>query len=148
MYILARRSGGLEFSDPEKLGRGNWRLDACPMDGGYLAAGSSGMLTTVWRREQDIFRTAAARAREERLGPGVQPWVAATAKGAYLVWLTRRHGDLMLLGPTRQDPILLARQANDPVIAAPLTGNGPVVAVWETSDQETHEIMAAVVSDQ
>jgi hypothetical protein len=37
MYLVRSRDG-LTFSKPEKLGSGTWKLNACPMDGGGLAA--------------------------------------------------------------------------------------------------------------
>src|SRR5262249_28014648 len=53
MY-LARSRDGVTFSKPEKLGTGTWKLNACPMDGGGLAA-ASGKILTAWRRDGAVF---------------------------------------------------------------------------------------------
>jgi hypothetical protein len=147
MYVSVSRNGGANFEPAERLGTGTWRLDHCPMDGGHLAIAKPGTVTTIWRRDHDIFRTVSGERREERLGPGEQPWAAATRDGAWAVWVSRRPGDLWILGPGSQQPIRLAHRSADPVLAAPLAGTGPVVAVWESSDGESREVRAAVVSE-
>ncbi len=146
MFTSISRDGGRTFAPAVKLGTGSWRLDACPMDGGYLAVPEPGKLTTVWRREQQVFRTDSGSRGEQLLGVGEQPWAAATAEGAWLVWVTRNGGDLLVQTPGSEQPLKVAGGAADPVIAAPLLGDGPVVVVWESvSGNKT--IMAAVVSD-
>ena len=112
------------------------------MDGGYLAATSPGKVTTVWRRDQQVFALATGEPIERQLGKGLQPWVAGTPKGAYMVWLARKGGDLWLLEANQRQPKKLVQRANDPVIAAPLMGAGPVVCAWESGS----EIMTTVVT--
>jgi hypothetical protein len=41
--------------------------------------------------------------------------------------------------------VKLAGDTTDPMIAAPIAGKGPVIAVWETGDRKASAIMAAVV---
>jgi hypothetical protein len=147
MYVASSSDGGETFQAAVKLGAGSWRLDACPMDGGALAATSPGKLTTVWRRERQIYRTQPDQLEEQLLGDGEQPWAAATSQGAYVVWLNRRPGDLMFLGPKSGRAIKLTAQANDPVVAAPLAGKGPVVVVWETGHGDQTGILATVVGE-
>lgn len=142
MYYCTSRDG-LAFEPAKKLGAGSWTLDACPMDGGGLAVVAPGKIETIWRREKQVYR-ADARTNEQLLGGGEQPWATGSANGAFFVWLSRRNGALSLLGPDQRRPSKLADHANDPVIAAPLTGNGPVVAVWE-SGHKPATILAAVV---
>jgi BNR repeat-like domain len=146
MYLSTSSDGGHTFGTARQLGTGTWKLDRCPMDGGHLAVTNPRQVTTVWRRHTDIFRTVSAEPHEQRLGHGEQPWAAATREGAWLVWISARPGDLWLLGPGEQSPTRLARDASDPVLAAPLKGTGPVVAVWESGDGRSTEIRAAVVS--
>jgi hypothetical protein len=111
------------------LGRGHWPIDRCPMDGGALAAGDGPTIETVWRRGQDLFRCRPGDA-EEKLGIGEQAWVTAGPGGFYLVWLSKRNGELVMKTPDKAR-VTLARAAADPVVAAALTGKGPVVAAWE-----------------
>ena len=55
MYVTSSADGGKSFSQATKLGSGTWTLDACPMDGGMLAAGPDGAIDTVWRRDGNIY---------------------------------------------------------------------------------------------
>ncbi len=145
MYYVRSTDGGRTFSEGVKLGAGGWLLDACPMDGGALAVTSQGSATTVWRREDRIFRTETP-VKEQLVATGTQPWAGGTRQGVYLVWLSRRPGDLWLLRPNELRPDRLAQEASDPVIAAAPDGNGPVVAAWESIDHGSSRIMATVVS--
>src|SRR5690606_30487486 len=108
MYFAVSRDGGGRFSDARKLGQGSWKLDACPMDGGCLAVSAKGEMTTVWRREQQVFCTESDDRSETLLGPGQQPWTAASADGAYFVWLGERPGTLWLRAPAAEQPVALA----------------------------------------
>jgi hypothetical protein len=92
-----------------------------------------------------VFRAAPGKA-EERLGKGEQPWAAAGADGAYLVWLAARPGAVMLLRPGKGGAEKLAERGSDPVVAAPVGGKGPVVAAWEEGRSGARTIRAAVLS--
>ena len=116
------------------------------MDGGALAVVRPGKITSVWRRDEQVFRTDPGRDDETLLGAGRQPWAAASPEGAYLVWLAGKPADLWLAGPTSRRPIKLAAGANFPAVASPLTGQGPSVAVWEAGPYGATSIMAAVVA--
>ncbi|MBW3599939.1 MAG: glycoside hydrolase [Planctomycetes bacterium] len=142
MYAAVSRDGGETFSPATKLGEGAWKLDACPMDGGYLAAGKPGQLTTVWRREKQIYRTDSGRGGEQLLGFGEQPWIAATSNGAWIVWLSKRGGSLWLSAPHAEQAVKLDDDATDPVISASPAGEGPVIAAWESGHGSETRIMA------
>lgn len=129
MYFATSSDGGRSFGPAAKLGQGTWPLDACPMDGGYLAVAPDGGLIAAWRRDKQVFLSEPDRP-EQRLGAGEQPWIAATAKGAYVAWIDGRPGRLMLKSPGHE-AATVASGAGDPVIAAPLAGAGPVVLAWE-----------------
>lgn len=130
LYFARSIDGGQSFGAGEKLGRGSWPLNACPMDGGAIAAGHNGQVETVWMRAGSMFAARPGEA-ERALGPGVQGWTAYGPGGAYSVWLEKRPGRLLARVPGEQGPHSLVDQANDPVIAAAPDGRGPVVAVWE-----------------
>ncbi|HEX8203470.1 MAG TPA: sialidase family protein, partial [Isosphaeraceae bacterium] len=131
LYLARSADGGRTFGPAEKLGAGTWPLEACPMDGGAIAAGPGAKVETAWMRENRVF-AAAPGAAERLLGPGVQPWIARGPRGPVAVWLDRRPGRLMARMPDGRDPVILAEAANDPVVAAAPGGSGPVVAVWES----------------
>jgi hypothetical protein len=115
------------------------------MDGGSLAVSAKGKVTTVWRRESELFRTDEDGGNEKLIGAGLQPWTTATNVGAYLVWINRRDGDLWLKTPTLDRPIKCAEGSSDPVVATAISGDGPVVVVWEKEQQGNHRIQALVV---
>lgn len=146
LYVSVSNDGGRRYGSARKLGRGAWKLDACPMDGGALALTPSGQPLTVWRRDRQVFR-AELDGDEQLVDAGEQPWVAAGRSGAYLVWLSRRPGDLWLSSPREGKPIKLAAAAIDPVVAASLEGRGPVVVVWESGASGSATIMSALVAD-
>jgi hypothetical protein len=131
MYVARSTDSGRSFGKDQKLGKGTWPLDACPMDGGYLAASPKGEVFTAWRRENAVFLTRPSSANEEQLGPGAQPWIAFTSQGPYVVWLEDGSDRLLLRTPGNSDAMELAAKAAAPVIAASLEGQGPVVAAWE-----------------
>jgi len=124
MY-LARSSNGANFSKPEKLGEGTWKLNACPMDGGGMAI-SQGRIITAWRREHDIF-LAAAGEKERRIGTGMDVALASGANGLYAIWSA--PSGLQALVPGKAEPIEIAPKGSFPsVVALP---DGGALAAWE-----------------
>lgn len=148
MYLASSADGGTTFGKAVKLGRGTWPLDACPMDGGYLAVSPKGDIFTAWRRDTEVFLTSANGSEEQRIGVGRQPWIAAVARGPHVVWLRDRNAQLMYLAPGAPKPQELAAQANDPVIAAAPDGSGPAVAAWEERRGENTVLVCQVVADR
>jgi hypothetical protein len=130
MYLIDYVDGGKTWGAARKLGQGTWHLRACPMDGGGFACDSAGNVDTIWRRERSIYRCVEGSV-EQSLGAGEQGRAAAGPDGIYLTWIGERPGTLFLLPPNTGKPIQLARRAIDPAIAAPVSGDGPVVVVWE-----------------
>jgi hypothetical protein len=116
------------------------------MDGGSLAATAAGEVTTVWRRDQRLYRTTADGHVEEHLGTGMQPWAAATASGTWLTWISRRGGDLWLLAPGAQQPKKLAATAYEPVIATGAAGKDSVLLLWEAGTGNDTAIMSMIVT--
>lgn len=143
MYVTSSTDRGKSFSDARKLGSGTWTLDACPMDGGMLAAGPKGALATVWRRDGNVYTAAGDGSPEILLGPGQQPWIAGTAKGSIIVWTVSREGDLLVQSPVSGQPQKLAGAARDPMIASSSNGEGPVVACWESKLNGDPVVLAA-----
>ena len=131
LYLASSSDAGKTFDPAEKLGKGTWALNACPMDGGSVAARAGGEVETVWMREGTVY-SAKPGEPERELGRGVQGWNAAGPGGAYSVWLEKRPGKLLALTPQGGPPVALAEQANDPVIASAPGGRAPVVALWES----------------
>ena len=83
MYLASSRDG-VNFSKPAKLGNGTWQLNACPMDGGGLAA-SGGKVVTAWRREGSVFLAEPGQP-ERQIGTGKDVALALSGDRAYAVW--------------------------------------------------------------
>lgn len=147
LYFAVSRDEGKAFGNGVKLGKGTWRLNACPMDGGYVAVDPTGKMTTIWRRDKQIYLSGNDPNNEKLIGTGEQPWATATVDGACLVWLSNRNGKLWLANPGESKPKTIADNASDPVITAPVTGKGPVVLVWESSSDQKKSIKAQVVKN-
>lgn len=145
MFLASSANDGQTFSQAKKLGQQTWKLNACPMDGGYLASTGSGKITTVWRRDNTVYRTDSADGAETVLGRGLQPWVAGTDDGAFIAWLSRLNGPLMYVVPGSATPRKVVDAAADPVIVSPVNANGPVVIVWETGTREDSSIKATII---
>ena len=89
MYVVESRDG-TAFGPAMKQGRGSWPLEACPMDGGAIAAGA-GVTDAVWRREATVYATvtrapSAAADAEVELGPGRDPVVARSDRRVDMAW--------------------------------------------------------------
>ena len=147
MYAASSKDGGKTFSGATKLGNVTWELDACPMDGGCIGVSPNGSVATSWRRDKDIFLTSAKVPRGQLIGPGRQPWITATSKGEYVVWVSSKGGELMLLSPGHDQPTRLGAGADDPVIATGPQGKGMVVAAWESRSHGNGSVLCQVVSE-
>jgi hypothetical protein len=146
IYVASSSDGGKSFGPAKKLGTGNWALRACPMDGGALAVAGD-QISSVWRRDKSLYLTTSESSEEQLLGPGEQPWIAATKGGSYIVWLSKRGEQANLLIPGSKTPTKLSTRAGDPVIAANPKGTGPVVAAWESREGKNHTIICQVVAE-
>jgi hypothetical protein len=129
MYLSVSQDGGRTFGDAHKLGEGTWPLEACPMDGGMIAAGAKEP-ATVWRREHQVY-LASPSEPERLLGRGQQPWVAVSQQGLWAIWLAKRPGELLYMAPGQSQPTKVANDALDPVLVS--DGRSLLVAAWETT---------------
>jgi hypothetical protein len=143
MYVTTSKDGGKTFAAAKKVGQGSWKLNACPMDGGMLAPGPKGSLVTVWRRNGEIFSASSTGGKEQLLARGEQPWIAASESGPVIVWTERREGDLWVQAPGVRQPQKLSATDRDPMVTASPSGEGPVVACWESKRDGQSVVLAA-----
>ncbi len=141
MYLVSSNDLGETFGTAQRLGNQSWQLNGCPMDGGMLAVTPSGEVVTAWRRKGSIFTSSLKPSFETNVGNGEQPWVAADAKGTYLVWTGSREGDLMLTKLGASEPTRLASNARDPVVVATQSGSGLKHVFWEQRVGDNSTIM-------
>ncbi|MDZ4779994.1 MAG: sialidase family protein [Planctomycetia bacterium] len=148
MYVAKSTDGGVSFGTASKLGAETWPLDACPMDGGAITCTAAYGVSAVWRREGKVYLLTQNDSPERLLGDGEQPWIAASPKGVYVVWLKNRAEEAFILRPGELVPTQLTSQAYDPVVAASPTLTGPVVAAWEGRDETGAYIILCEVVGQ
>jgi hypothetical protein len=141
MFVSTSKDDGQTWSPATMLGQSHWKLDACPMDGGAIDGDDTAQTFTIWRRADSIFRAKVGRP-ETKIGVGVQPWLYA-GQGVYGVYLKQRPGPLMMFRGA-EAPRAISHDADDPMVAGPMKGEGPVVAVWTTSKGE---IMCELLND-
>ncbi len=148
MYVMSSADNGKSFTTAEKLGHGTWPLDACPMDGGMLAALSDGTIETAWRRDDKVYLATNAAGPELLLGRGQQPWIASTKNGSVIVWTAGREGDLMIRKPGSQQSEKLASNARDPIVVTASNAAGTAICCWESKNGENVQIAVQRVEVQ
>ncbi len=127
MYIATSRDGGSTWKIAEKLGRGTWKLNACPMDGGSLTVSANNKIYTVWRREKTIY-VSLPDTKESELGEGKDPAVASGFNDhIYAVWVSPT-GAIMTRSTEVDQAKELAPKGGYPQIL--FTGHR-VLAAWE-----------------
>ena len=127
LYLTRSGDGGKTFDAAKKLGRGTWKLEACPMDGGTLAIDPDGRVNTIWRREETLFASDPERP-EKSLGSGRNPALAATRRGSYVAWSEGKA--VLLRRPTPAPPEVLAEDGSFPSMVPMVDGS--VVVAWES----------------
>lgn len=134
LYLIKSPDLGQSFGQASKLGKGSWKLNGCPMDGGGLALRPDGTAETVWRREGNIYTSSDGKP-EILLGEGRSCTMASlNGKNAYS-WT--KNGEVLVLNPG-QEPKVLGK-GSVPVIS--WISNEKLLCVWENDEQ----IHAAVV---
>ncbi|MCX6599337.1 MAG: sialidase family protein [Acidobacteria bacterium] len=136
--LYAARSGdGLHFGTAQKLGTGTWKLNACPMDGGGLAV-ADGKVTSAWRRDSDVFLSAAGEP-DQKVGTGKDVALALTRQGPVVAWTA--DGGIQARLPGAVAPVELAKPgAFVNLLTLP---DGTVLAAWETGASIETKVLAA-----
>lgn len=137
MYVTASEDGGSTFLPAVKMGEGTWKLNACPMDGGGMSVTKSGVLTTVWRREKQLF-TSTMGAPEVFLAEGRNASIATTSQKTFITW--QDQGQVWLRTSAQKPPVSLGTGRFPRVLALNET---QAFCVWE--DKET--IKGMIVTD-
>ena len=129
MYLLLSHNNGETFEPARKVGDGTWPLKACPMDGGGVFINQTGTVSTIWRREGDLYASAGNGA-ETLLGPGKLGKVAVSPSGIHYVWQT--DGQIWAKTPGQPKPRLLGAGGYAKLCLLP---NGRVLCVWEQGNR-------------
>jgi hypothetical protein len=125
LHFLRSVDGGQTFGKAEKLGRGSWPLNACPMDGGGLVVQGK-KVVSVWRRGSEVFLASPGQP-EVKLGAGKDPAIAATSRGVFVAWASSEGLQIQLPGQER--PQRLAPEGSFvQLLGLP---DGTPLATWE-----------------
>ena len=92
MYLTSSGDQGKTFTEPQKLGRGTWPLNACPMDGGELILDANGGVHTTWMRDGSVF-IAVPDHDEKQLGAGRDPVIVASSMDIWMGW---NNGNILI----------------------------------------------------
>jgi hypothetical protein len=141
MYLVSSDDGGGTFKSAVRLGQSNWQLNACPMDGGMLALDRNQKLLTVWRRDRSVFSAEPESISEAFIGVGEQPWIANSSDGFYIVWTSKRSGDLLLLAPGSSNSERLGSDASYPIVTSAIRSESVVYAFWEKQSGKDFSIL-------
>ena len=124
LYLIQSCDGGESFGKAQKLGKGSWALDGCPMDGGGMAVDNSGNVQTVWRREAKIYACEPGK-EEKEIGEGKNCGMENVNGKNIYTWTNNgvitcllSDGSLKELG-----------KGSSPVLKA--AGNDKLLCVWE-----------------
>lgn len=104
MYVTTSKDGGNTFLPAVKMGNGTWKLNACPMDGGGISLNERGVLTSVWRRENQLF-TAKPGEPEQFLAQGRNASIATVNQNTFIAW--QNQGQIWLSQSRQKEPTSL-----------------------------------------
>lgn len=135
LYLIQSADGGKVFGEAVKLGKGDWALNGCPMDGGSLAVDENGNPETVWRRQNKIYQCEPGRPEQEIAEGRNCNMTIANGRKVY-VW--NEKGKIVSLLPDSKKQTL--GDGAFPVIKA--INREKVICIWENKRQ----IHAAVLS--
>ena len=127
MYLATSMDHGRTFSAARLLGRGTWKLDACPMDGGAVHVAASGQITTLWRRESTLY-TARPDEAEVAIGTGRSPMMSIGPSAAFVIWQDGEQ--IRLTDMNGRNPVVIADGRLPQVLALP---DGRALTAWEKS---------------
>lgn len=101
MYVVESGDGGATFGPAKKQGQETWPLQACPMDGGGVAATDTAT-SAAWRRDDTVYLTTtgapAGGGPEVRLGSGRDPAIARHGEVIDVAWSAADGVRLMQAG--------------------------------------------------
>jgi hypothetical protein len=125
MYLIRSTNMGETFTNAQKLGQGTWPLNACPMDGGSLVIRRDGLVETVWRRQESLYREVSNQP-EQKVGDGSQGWLVEGDEGMVCTW---NQGRMLMASTAVGRPMQLSANGQDSVVAAS-PDKKLVVAAW------------------
>ncbi len=128
LFISTSTDGGLTFDKAKQLGNGNWKLNACPMDGGGLVINNDNTITTVWRREGDIY-TCEAGQKENKIATGKQCTLAGNDNKNFIAFIN----DAKVYCANPDGKTIELGMGSYPRLV--MTGSGTALCAWQQDTQ-------------
>ena len=128
LYIIKSLDAGNTFGEAEKLGKGNWPLNGCPMDGGSIVINSNGAAQTVWRRENKIY-SCEPGAAEKEIAEG-KNCTMETINNKNIYAFTN-NGNIYCLFPDGQKHLL--GKGSLPLLKS--VSDNQVICIWQKDDE-------------
>jgi len=135
LYLIHSSDGGATFGNAQKLGKGSWPLNGCPMDGGGLSINDKGIVQTVWQRKGVIYACEEGR-EEKEIGTGRGCTLASTGSGNVYAWV--EAGNVVCLLPDGKKQVL--GEGSLPVLS--ILNDKEVVCIWQQKEAIHKAIVA------
>jgi len=135
LYLIQSHDGGESFDEAKKLGEGNWKLNACPMDGGSIAVDNNGSVETVWRRVDTIYSCEPGH-HEEMIGKGKNCTLENVNNKNVYAWI--EDGNVVCLLPTGEK--VNAGEGSFPVLQQ--LNNNAFMCVWQNENNVYRKIIS------
>lgn len=135
LYLIQSNNGGDSFKEAQQLGKENWSLSGCPMDGGALVIDSAGNPETVWRRKRTIYACTPGQP-ETAIGEG-KGCSMETVNGKN-VYAWAENGEIIVRKPQGMKVTLGKGQL--PLLK--YVGSEAVLCVWENEKQVRAQIVS------
>jgi hypothetical protein len=134
LYLITSHNVGKSFSKAEKLGKGSWPLNGCPMDGGAIALDKKGNPVTVWNRKGIIY-TSEPGAEEREVGKGRSCTMKTVDSENVYAWL--ENGEVVVLKQGGQKISL--GKGIQPVLEP--IDDKRIICIWENDKQINSSII-------
>jgi hypothetical protein len=135
LYLIQSHDDGQSFGEAKKLGEGNWKLNACPMDGGSIVINENGSVETVWRRVDTIYSCVPGH-QEEMIGKGKNCTVENIGNKNVYAWI--EEGNIVCLLPTEEK--VNAGEGSFPVLQQ--INNNSFMCIWQNENNVYKKIIS------
>ena len=128
LYLVQSNDAGTTFSSAQKLGKGSWQFDACPMDGGGLTVNNKGEVQTVWRRESKIY-FAKPGTSEKQIGEGRNCTIETVNNQNIYAWC--KNGKIIITKANSETKTV--GEGSEPVLKS--LNDKYIICLWQNNKQ-------------
>lgn len=140
LYLVQSNDKGQTFGSAEKLGKGTWPLQGCPMDGGGLAVNDNGIPQTIWRREKKIFYAQPGE-EEKEIGAGKGCSIETINEQNAVAWADTA-GNITCILPGEKKFVL--GRGSLPLLKAV---NNNILCIWQDADAIKSQVITASMAE-